>query len=345
MRVQTLAQILGGFAVLVGLYFAWKNITTTAKNLELTKEGQVTDRFTKAIEQLGATDNGKPKWELRLGGIYALERIAHDSERDHSPIMEILSAYVRENAPVKDAKGTSSSDEKDDAIAVGIQAILRVLRRREWRYEKAGQHLDLQDTYLRGENLAHANLAHANLAHANLAHANLAHANLAHANLAHANLEFAHLERANLTGASLMCANLTYAGLMRANLRDANLAEADMTRVQLYGAGLIETNLFIANLTDADLRKANLTGADLTNANLTGADLSDSLGVTQEQLDSALGDATTKLPASIVMPSPGRRRPQVDITSNRRWGEELTAAREGQSAGLTSCTAITNDCA
>jgi hypothetical protein len=83
----TLAQIIGGFAVLMGLYVAWQNlrqnINTTAqnleltnKNLELTKEGQVTDRFTKAIEQLGATDDkGKPKLELRLGGIYALERM------------------------------------------------------------------------------------------------------------------------------------------------------------------------------------------------------------------------------------------------------------------------------
>jgi hypothetical protein len=113
----TLAQILGGFAILIGLYFAWRNIAATTKNLELanknfelatkdlelTKEGQVTERFTKAIQQLGATDDkGKPKLELRLGGIYALERIARDSERDHWPIMEILTAYVREHAQWKE---------------------------------------------------------------------------------------------------------------------------------------------------------------------------------------------------------------------------------------------------
>src|SRR5215472_18868368 len=32
----TLAQILGGFAVLIGLYFAWKNITEMAESLKLT---------------------------------------------------------------------------------------------------------------------------------------------------------------------------------------------------------------------------------------------------------------------------------------------------------------------
>src|ERR1700682_3245316 len=46
----TLAQMLGGFAVLIGVYFAWQNINAT-------KEGQITDRFYKAIEQLGATDD------------------------------------------------------------------------------------------------------------------------------------------------------------------------------------------------------------------------------------------------------------------------------------------------
>jgi hypothetical protein len=43
---QTLAQILGGAALLVGLYF-------TSQTLRTTQEGQITDRFTKAIDQLG----------------------------------------------------------------------------------------------------------------------------------------------------------------------------------------------------------------------------------------------------------------------------------------------------
>jgi hypothetical protein len=45
----TLAQIFGGFAVLIGLGFAWYNITATAENLELTKEGQITERFTRSL--------------------------------------------------------------------------------------------------------------------------------------------------------------------------------------------------------------------------------------------------------------------------------------------------------
>jgi hypothetical protein len=99
-------QALGGAALLIGLY-------STSKTLRTTQEGQITDRFTKAINQLGET--GPAKLAIRLGGIYALERIARESERDHWPIMEILTAYVREHAPwlPKDARPLGGSTARD----------------------------------------------------------------------------------------------------------------------------------------------------------------------------------------------------------------------------------------
>jgi hypothetical protein len=91
--VVTLAQILGGTALLSGLYFTWRT-------LQVNREGQITERFTRAIDQLGAThDDNSKNLELRLGGIYALERIARESEEDHWSIMEVLTAYVRDRAP------------------------------------------------------------------------------------------------------------------------------------------------------------------------------------------------------------------------------------------------------
>jgi hypothetical protein len=59
------------------------------------RERRITDNFTpRAVEQLG-----NDKLETRLGAIYALERIARESPTDHWPIMETLTAYVRERAP------------------------------------------------------------------------------------------------------------------------------------------------------------------------------------------------------------------------------------------------------
>jgi hypothetical protein len=205
--ITTLVQALGGIAVLVGIYFAWANLKTTQQaqkdtlnsqtdTLRVTQEGQITERFTKAIDQLGATDNqGQPRLELRLGGIYALERIARESEEDHWPIMEVLTTYVRVHAPVKKTqdKRLSSNSEKTgtnnavrpavvtiDTLSSDIQAILTVIGRRERRFERGkNERLDLSNT-----NLAKADLSGANLSGTFLIGANLTHANLSGANLA-----------------------------------------------------------------------------------------------------------------------------------------------------------------
>jgi hypothetical protein len=102
---RTVAQIIGGFALLIGIYFTWRRIAATERNLEIAQDGQITERFTKAIGQLG-----NEKLEVRIGGIYALERIARDSEKDHWPIIKVLTAYVRENSPWPPKKPTSQQE-------------------------------------------------------------------------------------------------------------------------------------------------------------------------------------------------------------------------------------------
>ena len=74
--------------------FAAGALIYTARNFSLTRQGQVTDRYTKAIEQLGS-DKGI---DVRIGGIYALERIAHDSPRDHPTIMDVLATFIRDHS-------------------------------------------------------------------------------------------------------------------------------------------------------------------------------------------------------------------------------------------------------
>lgn len=270
----TLAQILGGFAVLIGVAVTWRNLTAT-------KEGQITDRFYKAIEQLGAAyDDGKPKLELRLGGIYALERIARDSERDHWPIMEVLTAYVRENTQRKEANLPSADSRLD------IQAIITVICRREWGYEKPNQYLDLHQTDLSGVRIWGAHLWGANLAHTNLTNAVLSHANLTQADLMHTNLARAILAYADLTRATLMYADLTGAWLRHANLEGAWLTHANLTH-----ANLKNVNLTHAHLEGSNLICANLAGANLENADLEGVNL-----------ERTFGDARTRLPAGVDRP-------------------------------------------
>jgi hypothetical protein len=68
----TLLQGLGGAALLVGAYVTYRQLQTS-------REGQITERFTRAIDQLGSEH-----LDVRLGGLYALERIARDSPADRA---------------------------------------------------------------------------------------------------------------------------------------------------------------------------------------------------------------------------------------------------------------------
>jgi uncharacterized protein YjbI with pentapeptide repeats len=271
----TLLQALAGLVLLVGLYL-------TYRTFDLNRQGQVTERFTRAIDQLGE----ESKLDVRLGGIYALERIAWDSERDHWPTMEVLTAYVREHAPLppprsvsepeaqKAGSGPSTLDEAPSrkAIPADIQAILSVLSRRNTEYDKPESRLDLGRANLQGADLRGANLRRADLRGANLRGADLIEANLQGANLSGANLQ-ARLRGANLEGAHLIGPNLQGADLIGANLRGADLTGANLRRAYLIGVNLQGANLDGATLREADLRRAALEGASLRRAELLGVSL------------------------------------------------------------------------
>jgi uncharacterized protein YjbI with pentapeptide repeats len=297
---KTLATILGGIVLLAGFFGTWQNIKVAQESLAVSQQGQITDRFTKAIEQLGAVDaSGKKKPELRLGGIYALERTANDSERDHWPIMEVLCTYVRENVPIKrenppskeqkPKKPTQQNQASTPPVAADIQAILTVLGRRDRKYKREDRDLDLSNTDIRGANLFKANFSGADLFGANLSRAFLREADLSGARLFGANLSGAHLFGANLSEADLFGADLFGADLSGADLREADLSGADLRRW--------------ADLSGADLSGADLRGADLSGADLRGIDLRYARNLTQEQIDAAKGDGTTQLPSNLQIPN------------------------------------------
>jgi uncharacterized protein YjbI with pentapeptide repeats len=267
----TLAQILGGIVVGIGIYFAWGNLTTS-------REGQITERFTRAVDQLGAVDqSGSPAIEIRLGGIYALERIANESEKDYWPIMEILTAYVRKNSVIKDKNINSEGIEKKSAVTLDVQATLTVIGRcKKYYYNGKSDSLNLRTTYLQK----------ANLEEANLEGAYFEGANLGGADLVGAKLFMAHLVGADLGGANLRWADFEGAFLVGANLKDAQLYKANLTWTKLVGADLRGAELWKADLEGADLTVANLEGAKLEGAyNLTINQLSEVFSLYNAELD------------------------------------------------------------
>ena len=258
------------------LVFTARNFTLSRRTFQLTEQGQVTDRFTKAIEQLGSG-----KLDVRIGGIYALERVARDSARDHPTVMEVLTAFIREHSREPWTPPDTGNPDQQRLTRPDIQAAVTVVGRRD--AERDIQPLDLTGAGLAGAGLTRAHLARAHLARAHLAGAtlvaadltgaHLTHADLTHANFINANLYDAYLEFTDLASADLTLADLTRAHLNSAHLTRAHLSGAHLTYAHLNSADLTRANFMSADLEWAELRDADLTGADLTHANLTRADL------------------------------------------------------------------------
>jgi hypothetical protein len=84
---STLLQGFGGLLLVVGALSTWRQV-------QISRHGQITDRITRAVEQLASGDVN-----VRLGGLYALERVARNSYEDRTTITSILTAFVRTHAP------------------------------------------------------------------------------------------------------------------------------------------------------------------------------------------------------------------------------------------------------
>jgi uncharacterized protein YjbI with pentapeptide repeats len=251
------------------------------------QEGQLTERFSRAIEQLGhgAVD-------IRLGGIYTLEQIARDSpQKYYRTIFEILTAYAREHSRApRDLVEADIEHDKAPDLPPDLGAVAAVIRRRQQYAEP--ERLNLHGCFFPDADLHGADLAGALLTGAWLCGANLDQARLRGALLLDVNAGLARLCEADLTGAALVKANLIWALLSKATLIEAQLAQANLRYANLRGA----------NLSNAILTKADLTESELIDAQLFGADLSEAIGLTQEQLDAAKGDHATRIPTGYRVP-------------------------------------------
>lgn len=191
------------------------------------RAGHLTERFTRAVEQLG-----NDKSAVRLGGIYALGQIAKASQLDRGDIYEVLTAFVQVHARWpprhRDHRDRQPAENHQRGElpelwewAPDVQAAMNVLARREFEPPDGADRLRLVAVDLR---------------RAGPRGANLQHANLREACLQRAVLQGAHLEDAIFFGARLEGANLQDADLQKADLRGANLESADLRRCNLNGA-------------------------------------------------------------------------------------------------------------
>jgi len=248
---STLLQGLAAVLVVAGAVATWRQV-------QVSREGQITDRLTRAIDQLGNN-----KVDVRIGGIYALERLAKDSAADRLAIGEILTAFIRTHVPWqtghRSRPETAPLPEVDETMpwltdrAPDVRSAVLVLGR--YPHDEHDRRMALRRVDLRRTNFYAGTLINVDLAYSNLT-----------ACLAGG----VHWELCRFFRTDLRKTELIGATLDRSDFAEAHLQEANLEGATLRGA-----NLRDADLRDSNLNRADLRGADLTGAHLLGAQLAD----------------------------------------------------------------------
>lgn len=248
-----LLQLVAGMLVVAGAAATWRQV-------HVNRQGQITERFTRAIEQIGS-DNV----DIRMGALYALERISKNSPVDRHTVQFILAAFVRNHAPwhVGAPDGpqhpTPTVEERPwlQIVAPDIQAAVGILARRLPGPDPRGDFPDSAKLYLSRVDLRGIQLYRAR-------------------SLVDTQLRYANLARSWLQGTQFDRSDLKSVDLRRSHLEETSFIDASLRQAYLNGA----------NLREADLRGTDLRGADLRDANLDGA-----------RLEGAQADAATTWPA------------------------------------------------
>ncbi|MGI5500798.1 pentapeptide repeat-containing protein [Lentzea sp. CA-135723] len=226
------------------LVFTALSLAATRDQIDVARQGQLTDRFTRAVDQLGS--EGPANVHRRLGGIYALERIAVDSPRDQATMVEVLSAFVRSSS--RRVKGEACPPTPAD-----VTAAFTVLTRRDVGRDPERMVIDLREVCLRDVRVVNGDLTGMSLLGADLTAANLNRTRFGLTTLSNATLVDASLYGADLTDGFVF------------------FEDADLTRAQLDSAELGGADFSGSTMTGVDLRSADLGYADFSGADLTGA--------------------------------------------------------------------------
>ena len=297
---RTIVQMLGGAFVLASVFFTYQTVRVSQETLEVTQRGQITERFTRAIDQIGSG-----KVDVAAGGIYALGQLARESRTEHDPIMDILTSYIREHAPLEGSCGAESAGGTPSlrsSVRSDVQAAITVIGRRNAAFDEPDDPIDLRNVNLPGGDFAGGNFEDALFTGSCLYEADFEDAVLDRARfetltvtnvrgalgferttITGASFENAHAEGARFRSVTGLYVHMAGADLRNADLRYATLGPprddgltfgSDLSNTDLRGADLRHAMLNRADLVDADLRGANLKGARL--ATLEGAVTDDS---------------------------------------------------------------------
>ena len=264
--IRNMGFVIGG---IVALFFALWRSRLAERQAATGQQGLLNERYQKGAEMLGSG-----VLSVRMGGIYALQRLAEEHPKEYAiQILGLFCAFVRH--PTRDESITPWPDkETEEPLREDVQAIMAFIGYRKQSIidmeNQSDFRLDMREANLNRIHLRGANLSKALLNDANLSKANLVRADLSQAQLENANLFEVLADHANCLGTQFTSAHLKNIRLVNANCSNASMLRADLSGAILVGANLSGAIFTHANLSSSHLMGANMAGSHLTSAILSG---------------------------------------------------------------------------
>jgi len=288
--IRNVALVIGG--IIAGLLAVWRSRVAESqadaaqRQVEMAERGLLNERYQRGAEMLGSD-----VLSVRLGGIYALQRLAEEYPTQfHVQVLQLFCAFAQH--PVEDTQIDETVDQAQaPQLRRDVQAIMTAIsacHARQLELKKQVRYrMDLRGANLSGVKLDQQDLSGAELSGTNMSHASLWNANLSNAELNNTDLTHANLWDANLVRAELNKANLSDALLADADLSEAWLSDANLSRAHLDGTNLSGTIFEVEDRNPAPAGKSTQSGMIL----FTDQIVSPASGLTQDQLDTACADA------------------------------------------------------
>jgi len=230
--IRNVGLLIGG--VIAALLAMWRS-AVAERQADIAQQGMLGERYRQGADMLG-----NEVVSVRLGGIYALDRLAEEHPKEyHLQAMELLCAFARH--PTMDAQIEADLKEKEDVdddiggrrLREDVESAMRAIALRS----DEGVTIELREKrwlYLRDARLAHLQIRGANLVNAWLSRADLSYARLGEANLSNVRLRNANLSGATLRGANLTGADLS--NMSEVDFQSSSSGKTIITHHQLDGA-------------------------------------------------------------------------------------------------------------
>ena len=270
-------------------YFSLRQLRMTAsqvaigqRQLEVAREAQAIERFSRSVEHLGHVE-----LEVRIGGLYSLEQLALNDKTYAAQVTEIIAAYIRGHSPwpprlpgqyIVGAKIRDIPDLRIRAIdiQVGLDIIGHLLS--SGTLDNFGSldlsHADLRNSDLSNRKLSETRFDYSCLVGSNMHETILDESSFVDVDLREVYAENAKLRRVWLRGdvkiraANFWGADFTDSDLLHLDLRGAELRRAKLERARLSYSDFSDASLHEADLKSADISRCKFAGAYLHGANL-----------------------------------------------------------------------------